>query len=308
VLVNKTVLTTHKFPSFMVLGLGQVVATILILGIGKMLKIVSFPGLARDTFWRVWPLPLFFIGNMMFGLGGTQALSLPMLTVLRRGSILFTMIGEYFVLRVKAGTAVQVSVFLMLFGALVAAFDDLSFVLTGYVFITLNNLCTAAQGVYMKQKLDSKDLGKYGIMFYNSLFMIVPVFLMAFNSGDLILAMNFEGWHDSAFVAQFGLSCVFGFILNYTAVMCTQYNSALTTAVVGCLKNILITYLGMLVGGDYIFSWMNFIGLNISVFGSLVYTKMTLISPRKSPEIHDEGSGGSGGGSGGSGTASSNTV
>jgi hypothetical protein len=97
---------------------------------------------------------------MMFGLGGTQALSLPMLTVLRRGSILFTMIGEYFVLRVKAGTAVQVSVFLMLFGALVAAFDDLSFVLTGYVFITLNNLCTAAQGVYMKQKLDSKDLGE----------------------------------------------------------------------------------------------------------------------------------------------------
>jgi solute carrier family 35 protein len=63
VLVNKTVLTTHKFPSFMVLGLGQVVATILILGIGKMLKIVSFPGLARDTFWRVWPLPLFFIGK-----------------------------------------------------------------------------------------------------------------------------------------------------------------------------------------------------------------------------------------------------
>ena len=34
----------------------------------------------RDTFRKIWPLPLFYIGNMLFGLGGTQSLSLPMLT------------------------------------------------------------------------------------------------------------------------------------------------------------------------------------------------------------------------------------
>ena len=80
VLINKTVLTTYKFPSFQMLALGQITASIVILAVGKALRIVSYPGLSGDTFWKIWPLPLFFIGNMLFGLGGTQSLSLPMLT------------------------------------------------------------------------------------------------------------------------------------------------------------------------------------------------------------------------------------
>lgn len=125
--VNKTVLTTYKFPSFLVLSIGQMAASILVLGLGKQMRIIAFPDLDRDTGRKLFPLPLIYLGNMMFGLGGTQALSLPMFAALRRFSILMTMLLELRILGVRPSTHVQISVYSMVGGALLAASDDLSF-------------------------------------------------------------------------------------------------------------------------------------------------------------------------------------
>lgn len=89
--------------------------------------------------------------------------------------------------------------------------------------------------------------------------------------------LSFPGWSRPDFLFLFLLASFMGSILNYSIFLCTTLNSALTTAVIGCLKNVLTTYVGMVLFADYKFQWTNFAGLNISIAGSLYYTYITLV-------------------------------
>lgn len=277
VFVNKILLTNFRFPSFLFVGFGQMIATVLVLFLARATRLVSFPSFDYSIPRKIMPLPVLFVLNLVSGLGGTKLINLPMFTVLRRFSILMTMILEYYILGVNASKAVRISVCLMIAGSVIAALFDLTFDLWGYTLIGLNDICTAALGVYTKQKLEAKELGKYGLMFYNSLFMLLPTFLLICYTGDTERAVAFMRSVDmttSAWMCFF-ISCFCGFVLNYSLVLCTHFNSALTTTCVGPIKNLFVTYVGMFSSGDYVFQLTNFVGINVSVMGSILYTYVT---------------------------------
>ncbi|XP_017676713.1 PREDICTED: UDP-N-acetylglucosamine/UDP-glucose/GDP-mannose transporter isoform X2 [Lepidothrix coronata] len=263
-------------------------ATILILYVSKLNNIVHFPDFDKSIPVKLFPLPLIYVGNHISGLSSTSKLSLPMFAVLRKFTIPLTLLLEIIILGKWYPLSIIVSVFAIILGAFIAAGSDLSFNLEGYIFVLLNDIFTAANGVYTKQKIDPKELGKYGVLFYNACFMVVPTVIISFSTGDFQQAIHFQHWTNFLFLFQFALSCLLGFLLMYSTVLCSHYNSALTTTVVGAIKNISIAYIGMLIGGDYIFSVLNFIGLNICMAGGLRYSFLTLRGSSQPARPEDE--------------------
>ncbi|XP_063345881.1 nucleotide sugar transporter SLC35D2 [Pelmatolapia mariae] len=280
--VNKTVLTTFRFPSYLCLGIGQMITTVIVLYAAKKSKTVQFQDFDKNVLLKIFPLPLLYVGNHVTGLASTKKLSLPMFTVLRKFTILMTMILEAYILRKTFPKRLVYSVVTIVFGAMIAASSDLAFDVEGYTFILLNDAFTAASGVYTKKKLGDKGLGKYGVLFYNALIIVIPTVLASAFTGDLHKAVTFEDWVKGAFVFCFLMSCLMGFVLMYSIVLCSHYNSALTTTVVGAVKNVAVAYIGMFVGGDYLFSWTNFLGLSICMSGGLMYSYMTFNNKKPS--------------------------
>ncbi|XP_006139894.1 UDP-N-acetylglucosamine/UDP-glucose/GDP-mannose transporter isoform X5 [Tupaia chinensis] len=210
VLVNKTLLTTYRFPSPIVLGIGQMAATIIILYVSKLSKTIHFPDFDKKIPVKLFPLPLLYVGNHISGLSSTSKLSLPMFTVLRKFTIPLTLLLETIILGKRYSLNIVASVFAIVLGAFVAAGSDLAFNLEGYLFVFLNDVFTAANGVYTKQKMDPKELGKYGVLFYNACFMMIPTLILSVSTGDFQQATEFNQWKNVLFIIQFLLSCFLG--------------------------------------------------------------------------------------------------
>ena len=86
-------------------------------------------------------------------------------------------------------------------------------------------------------------------------------YLTAFSCGWQVL--EFAGWSDGQFSVPLFVSSVLGTVLMYTTMLCTQHNSALVTTVIGCIKNIAITYYGMWFNTDFQGGTFVTIGLHI---------------------------------------------
>jgi len=93
IFANKIVLSTYKFPSVQTLALLQFTSTTLALKLASMLGYVNLLPISVKGIRSILPLSTCYLLNILTGLSATQNLSLPMMVLLRRASILMTMVS-----------------------------------------------------------------------------------------------------------------------------------------------------------------------------------------------------------------------
>ena len=272
-IVLKQTLTVYAFPSALVVAFCQSVVQFVLLVVLKQLKVIHYPQPSRTNLMSVMPLPILQAIGIGAGLAGTKALSIPMFTLLRRISVALTLFGEIYILQKRQHRYTMWAVGIICAGTVVAALNDFAFDVGSYAIIMAANIATSANGIIVAKMLSGPNKReKWELLWYNSIVSLVLLGYICHSRGHFVEALEFMRHASLTIFVCFTISCSLGFFMQFAVVSNHQINGPLSTAILGCVKNVLTTYAGVLgLGGDYIFTWPNFAGVNISLLGSLMY-------------------------------------
>ncbi|KAK9269272.1 hypothetical protein L1049_001042 [Liquidambar formosana] len=281
---NKAALSSYNFPSANVITLFQMLCSCLFLYAMGHWKIVSFTdaesqsiinnpttAVPLKTLVHTLPLALSYLIYMVVTMESVRGINVPMYTTLRRTTVAFTMIVEYFLAGQKYSASVVCCVGIIILGAFIAGVQDLSFDFYGYAVVFVSNICTAIYLAYIARVGKSSGLNSFGLMWCNGIICGPLLLFWTLVRGDLEVTMTFPYLFSPGFQAVMLLSSTMAFLLNYFVFLNTTINSALTQTICGNLKDVFTIGLGWLVFGGLPFDFLNVAGQCLGFLGSCLY-------------------------------------
>lgn len=202
------------------------------------------------------------------GFYGQARVNVPMMLVLRRTNTMFALVAEYLFIGRTATRAVFLSCVLTVLGALVAGYRDLTFDGPGYSLVCLQNVATTASTISMFFVSRKFQLSGGAMTFIMSIFSLPWSLGWAF-------ATDAKAPLDDT-LPFFFLLVVLGTANMYCSTMSVTQHSPLTTSIAGNFKDIFQTIIGAILFHDYIWHWVNFIGILFSFIGCscFIFAKM----------------------------------
>eukprot|EP01132_Coremiostelium_polycephalum_P001005 gene1005-1275_t len=268
---NKAVLSSYNYNYSNALTLGQMIFSMFFLITMKFFGFITYPDVTKDLCKKLFSLSFLFIMMVVSGLAALAKTNVPLFSALRRLSTLIVIVGERWLLsKITPADEVQ-SVVVMVLGALVAGWGDVTFDFIGSIYILFNCVVTAAYLIYIAKKTRETGLNTFGLMFYCNLlalpFTIVLTYITEWEG-----ISKYEGYANLGFQFCFFMSSIQAFLLNYFIFLCSTLNSPLTTSITGQIKSILQTIIGLFMFGDVTFTPLLIFGILVSTIASFWYT------------------------------------
>ena len=185
---------------------------------------------------------------MLFtGMASLQHNSVPMVTVFKNITNIFTAVGDFYFFGSKVEALVMVAFGVMLGGAVFAAKNDVAITTVGLFWMSANCISTAGYILYMKFATKTVKLPKFGMVFYNNVLCTLFLLPVTLYNGEMKLFLQTKAIHTQGYFLKNSFAGFVGFFLNFASLNCVSITGPTTYAIVGSLNKIPTALLGWLV-------------------------------------------------------------
>jgi solute carrier family 35 protein len=203
------------------------------------------------------------------------------------------LLGEYLAMKKVPTRSTIIATAIMVLGAVIAAYKDLTYDPVSYILVALTNLSTAGYTVAIAKVKKTTNLSVFGLLYYNTVITLPFLIGLTLVSSEIEKVRQFEQLWDPTFMFLFLASALLAFFLNITTFFATALNSPLAVTVTGQLKNFVAFLLGLVMFSDYIYEPVNMLGLVIGFIGGVLYAQWSYYEsqPNKAavPTVIDNG-------------------
>lgn len=269
--VNKVVLTSYHFNYPIFLVVVQMLVSIIALETLRVTGLISLPSYSLER-GRSFFLPsLFYALHSVLALWALSGMNIPMYGVLKRcGPLVILLLGTVLLKKGRPPCIVASAISSMTLGCIIAGYGDLAFNMEDYFICGVSVICQSLYLVLVQ--MSSQQLSATETLHLNS-YNTLPLLL-----GAAVVFSEFqEGakhflYNDAGFLFMFWLVVCMGCMLNYLLFLCTTYNSALTTSIMGTLKSIVQTSIGMFTFGGVAVNLFTMLGIAMNLSGGVLYS------------------------------------
>ncbi|KAL8594129.1 hypothetical protein ACOMHN_047869 [Nucella lapillus] len=270
--VTKTLMDTLHYDFPVTIMVSQMIFTIVILEAASFFNAITLPAFTlKRGLSFLWP-SVFYGANSVLALSALSHMNIAMYGVLKRCVPVSTMLLSVLILRQNWPTLwTGITVSMLSIGCVIAGYGDMTLNMVAYTCGIGSNFTQALYLLLVQRFTQNHKVSTFETLHLNCINTLPILALTAFFKGEVGSMWKYPYAEHPYFAAVFLCTVSVGMLLNYSLFLCTGLTSALTTSVVGGLKAMVQTLLGLVTFGGVSHNLPTYIGITLNLVGGTGY-------------------------------------